>query len=353
MKGIIINRDRDFREFMKVLRRKEKPAYLPFYEHVASLAFISSRMETDVSKLKGKAYWQCYVDFWLSMGFDCIPMEIPLNVKLPPPRNPVQKKGAMSHGSEAGACIFSLEDMQKVKWPPEDAPIDFTPFEIVAEMLPRGVKIVGGVRGGPFEFATQALLGVEGLAFALVDQPELVESIFNILNTLYTSAVRKLAEMDAIGACRQGDDLGFKTSTFLPPALLRKYIFPIYKNMVEASHLHNKPFILHSCGNLKEVYEDIIQCGFDAKHSFEDTIMPVRDFKQKYGARITPLGGLDVDVICRYGERELREYTRRCIAECFYDGYWALGTGNSLTPYMPVENYLCVLDEGVKFINSA
>ena len=36
------------------------------------------------------------------------------------------------------------------------------------------------------------------------------------------------------------------------------------------------------------------------------------------------------------------------IEQCFADGYWALGTGNSLTDYMPVENYLAVLDEGMK-----
>lgn len=351
MKGIRIDRDCDFGEFLKVLKRQGKPTYLPFYEHVASSVFISNRMEIDISKLNGKAYWRCYVDFWYSLGFDCIPMEIPLNVKLPTPRHIVRSEGAVSHGSEAGACVFSLEDLKKVEWPPEDAPIDFTPFEIVAEILPPDVKIVGGVCGGPFEFATQSLLGLEGLAFALVDQPELVDAIFDRLNILYTSANRRLATMDAIGACRQGDDLGFKTSTFLSLSILRKYIFPIYRNMVDAAHKNNKPFILHSCGNLKEIYEDIIQCGIDAKHSFEDTIMSERDFKHQYGEYITPLGGLDVDFICRSGEKELREYTRRTISECFYDGFWALGTGNSLTPYMPIENYLCVLDEGLETVN--
>jgi uroporphyrinogen decarboxylase len=241
-----------------------------------------------------------------------------------------------------------MSDLDKVGWPPDDKPINFEPFEIVAEMIPSGVKIVGGVCAGPFEYATQALLGVEGLSYALVDEPGMVGAIFAKLQTLYTSAVRRLAAMDAIGACRQGDDLGFKTSTFLPPDTLRKYIFPIYKGMADAAHAQNKPFILHSCGNLKEVLDDIIACGVDAKHSFEDTIIPVQEFKKKYGRRITALGGLDVDVICRSNEKDLREYTRRHIAECFADGHWALGTGNSLTPYMPLENYLCVLDEGIK-----
>ena len=97
-----------------------------------------------------------------------------------------------------------------------------------------------------------------------------------------------------------------------------------------------------------EVYEDLItDCRIDAKHSFEDTILPVDQFKKLYGKRITPLGGLDVDVICRSSEQELRRYARRMIEACFSDGYWALGTGNSLTNYMPVENYITVLEEGL------
>jgi uroporphyrinogen decarboxylase len=105
---------------------------------------------------------------------------------------------------------------------------------------------------------------------------------------------------------------------------------------------------LHSCGNLSEVYEDLVDdCKIDAKHSFEDVILPVTEFKKMYGDRITPIGGLDVDFICRASDDDLRRYVRKCVAECFHDGHWALGTGNSLTNYMPVEKYLIVLDEGI------
>ena len=183
---------------------------------------------------------------------------------------------------------------------------------------------------------------------ALADDAELVSEVFQSVGALHQSGVRQLASMDAVGALRQGDDLGFKTSTFLSPDQLREHVFPIYTRMVNEAHQQNKPFILHSCGNLAEVYEDLIDgCKIDAKHSFEDVIMPVQEFKKQYGNRVTPVGGLDVDFICRAGEQELRAYARHHIEECFHDGYWALGTGNSLTDYMPVENYITVLEEGM------
>ena len=60
-----------------------------------------------------------------------------------------------------------------------------------------------------------------------------------------------------------------------------------------------------------------------------------------------------VDMICRGNEDEIRRYTRQKIEVCFADGYYALGTGNSLTDYMPVENYLIVQDEGLRVTQGA
>jgi uroporphyrinogen decarboxylase len=339
-------RSPDFEQFLKVLWRRGKPEHLPFYEHIASPGFIAKCTETPFHKMTfdDEGYWQIYVDFWLRMGYDCIPMEIPPKLPLP------EGHGKLSEGSEAFVVIRNREDFERYPWPDESSPIDFRHFEVVAKLLPEGVKIVGGVCAGPYEWVSR-MMGTVGLAYALADDPELVGMVFEKIGRLHISAVRQLASMEAVGALRQGDDLGFKTSTFLSPGDLRRYVFPIYKAMVSESHKAGKPFILHSCGNLEKVYEDLIEeCKIDAKHSFEDVIMPVYEFKRKYGHRVTPLGGLDVDVICRSSEDELRAYTRRMIEKCFYDGWWALGTGNSLTDYMPVENYLAVLDEGMKLV---
>ena len=339
-----LRRKPDFEQFLKVLWRRGRPDHLPFYEHIASPGFIARRTGTafDGMGVDDPDYWRIYVDFWLGMGYDCIPMEIPPKLPLP------EGHGKLSEGSEAFVVIRSKADFEKYPWPDESTPIDFSHFERVAALLPDGAKIVGGVCAGPYEWVSR-MMGTIGLAYALADDPELVELVFQTVGSLHVSAVRQLATMDAIGALRQGDDLGFKTSTFLSPEQLRRYVFPIYTRMVAEAHKVGKPFILHSCGNLDEVYDDLIEdVGIDAKHSFEDVILPVGEFKRRYGDRVTPLGGLDVDVLCRSSADDLRAYARKMIEECFSDGYWALGTGNSLTDYMPVENYLAVLEEGMK-----
>ena len=54
--GVRIERETNFNEFLKVLRREETPAYLPFYEHFASPGFMASRIP-EIAKAKGLRYW--------------------------------------------------------------------------------------------------------------------------------------------------------------------------------------------------------------------------------------------------------------------------------------------------------
>ena len=334
-------RSPDYREFMKVLRRSGRPSHLPFYEHIASPGFISRRMGVPFDKMNpdSREYWRIYVDFWIGMGFDCVPIEIPPNLPLPEGEH-----GIGGYASESRAVIRNREDFERFPWPAEKDLVAFHRYDLAAECLPEGAMLVAGPSAGPYEWAS-SMCGVMGLSYLLFDDMQLVADVFAAISRVHLGILRRLATHPSVAALRQGDDLGFRTSTFFSPEDLRRFVFPIYREMASVAHCAGKPFILHSCGNLAEVYEDIIDCGVDAKHSFEEAIMPVEDFKRRYGSRITPLGGLDVDMICRASTDDLRRYARAKIQTCFADGYWAMGTGNSLTDYMPVENYMIVLDE--------
>ncbi|MHB1460458.1 MAG: uroporphyrinogen decarboxylase family protein [Armatimonadota bacterium] len=336
----------DYTQFLKAITRTGHPDHLPAYEHIASSGFISRRLGKDINAVPAgsREYWQMFVDFWLGMGLDVVPMEISLNCPLGTPGG-----GGSSFGSESRVVIASWEDFEKYPWPDVSNPLEFSHFDTVAELLPEGAKIVGGVCMGPYEWLSE-MMGTIGLSYALADEPELVEAVAAKIGELHISADRQIAQIDAVCALRQGDDLGFNSSTFLSPELLQKLIFPTYKQMVQSAHDAGKPFVLHSCGNLSRVYEELItDIKIDAKHSYEEKIMPVEEFKKQYGERCTPMGGLDVDFICRRSEQEIRAYTRSKIDQCFADGYYTIGTGNSLTDYMPVENYMTVLDEARRY----
>ena len=65
--------------------------------------------------------------------------------------------------------------------------------------------------------------------------------------------------------------------------------------------------------------------------------------------RIALLGGLDLDFLCRASEAEVRRRVRETLDVCMPGGGYCLGTGNSVANYIPVENYLVMLDEGRRY----
>jgi uroporphyrinogen decarboxylase len=96
--------------------------------------------------------------------------------------------------------------------------------------------------------------------------------------------------------------------------------------------------------------EDLIEdVRIDAKHSFEDTILDVRAAKTLWGDRIALLGGIDMDFLCRAEDDAIRERVRDTLKVCMPGGGYCLGTGNTVANYVPLDNYLAMLDEGRRF----
>ena len=96
------------------------------------------------------------------------------------------------------------------------------------------------------------------------------------------------------------DDMGFRSGPLISPDDMRELVLPGHKALAEMTHDAGRLYILHSCGNLATIMEDLIEdVQIDARHSWEDTILDVRAGKRFWGDRIALLGGIDMDFLCR------------------------------------------------------
>ena len=158
----------------------------------------------------------------------------------------------------------------------------------------------------------------------------------------------RLLELDGLTAIFQGEDFGFNTQTLIPPRDIRKYFLPWHKKYAEMIHAKGKSYYLHSCGKIDAIMDDLIEgVKIDGKHSFQDNVLPVTEAKKRYGNKICLLGGVDVHKLATYQPEDLRQYVRAIIEECAPGGRFAIGAGNSVTSYIPMENYLTLLDEAL------
>jgi uroporphyrinogen decarboxylase len=188
-------------------------------------------------------------------------------------------------------------------------------------------------------------MGLEHFLVSLYDQPELVRTVVDRVGQVILEAFEGLCQMDAVFALWLGDDLGFKTATLLSPEHLREYILPWHRRYAELAHRTGRLFLLHSCGNVEAIMPDLIEeVGIDAKHSFEDVIVPVEEFKRRWGHRVAVLGGVDVDLLARGSREAVTARTRQILEACSLRGGYACGSGNSITNYVQADNYLAMVE---------
>ena len=350
----------DFQRLKTVILGQGTPDRLPFYEHYVDDEVVEAISGKAITKLDLtihadiKSYVDILIGFYLDQGYDYVPLERFLDL----PRNNILEgadTAALSRDNrewqdENEGVITNWDEFNSYPWPKDDDLVDYRIFEYAAQTMPDGMKIIGGAAGGVFEHLSW-MMGLVPLSLALYDAPELIQAMVKKITEMILTVDGNVINIcgDSFGALRMGDDLGYKTATMIDPKVLRTEIFPAQKRIVDLAHENNLPFVLHSCGYLEEIMDDLIDTvGIDAKHSFEDAIIPVAEWKPKWANRVGVLGGLDMDKLCVLDESDLRNYVNQVMDACIPGGNWALGSGNSIANYVPVTNYLAMLDEGRK-----
>ena len=334
----------DYRHFENVMEH-QRPERFPLYEHLINPESMENILDESFSGLIDgtprdvSEFFRHYCGFFREMTYDVVSFEVCITEVLP-------GHGALSGGMKGP--IQNRADFDSYPW--GDIPELFRKhaahkFVALAAALPPGMKAVGGVGNGVFEIS-EDLVGLECLPFMQVDDPELYHDLFVKIGDMMYGIWSWFLEQygDSFAACRMGDDLGFRSSLLTNPGTVRGHIFPQYTRIIDLIHSFGKPFIWHSCGCIFEVMEDAIALGIDAKHSNEDAIAPFSRWIDSYSGRIGLLGGFDMDFLGRHTPDEVFEKVYRLGRDYRNTarGY-ALGSGNSIPDFIPVENYLAMI----------
>jgi len=348
------SREPDFAEFREVLKGSRQPDRV----HLIEL-WIDEEMIRAIYRLLGNIGWKRDRDSMALqrltvmryLGYDlCNVGSAYLNL-------PVFTEGtakntailsetdSLRHWAEEGhGIIRSWADFHAIDW--DRIKPDPHLLEPYKKHLPRGMKL--SVGGSMFEFVLERWMGYEGLFTSIYENPELVDAVFKRVGDIVFDFYEHYVNDEDLGVVFHADDLGFKTSLMISPKLIRKYVIPWTERLAEMVHRAGKVLIFHSCGRVEPILPDLIAAGVDGFHSFQDLIMPIAAFKHRY-PDIAALGGVDVDALARMDESSLRKYVRRILDDVASEGKFALGSGNTVTNYMPVENYLAMIDEAHKY----
>ena len=293
----------------------------------------------------GMGWARCLIEAFAKLGYDFALIGGWHHRALVFEKKTVHQKASKSLNSVA--VITDEAEFAAYQWPTLDlSRLAF--FEKIGDELPDGMKLIACGYEGVLETVID-LVGFENLCLLLYMQPELVEAVFENVGARILTFYQEVVQYDAVGAVIANDDWGFKTQTMLSPEDLRRLVFPWHRKIVQAAHVAGKPVILHSCGNLDAVFDDIIDdIKFDGKHSFEDAIVPVEEAIERYGGRIAIIGGIDVDFLAEQPPEAVRRRTGRLAEASMMRGGVAVGSGNSIPEYIPIDHYCVMLQEALR-----
>ncbi|MHA2035213.1 MAG: uroporphyrinogen decarboxylase family protein [Promethearchaeota archaeon] len=193
--------------------------------------------------------------------------------------------------------------------------------------------------------------GLENFSRILA-KPKQARKVFEDRGKFTLELVKILAENDA-EVVLLWDDYGYKNGLFMSPKNYRAYVFPWLKRICNIAHKRDCKVVLHSDGDLSEIFEDIIDCGVDALNPIEPTTanpeFDIFKLNKKYGDKITFIGNLSPVLLATGEIEEIKAYAKRLIREIAPGGGYIFSSGHSINPAVTVENFEAMYNIKRKF----
>lgn len=187
------------------------------------------------------------------------------------------------------------------------------------------------------------LRGMQNLLMDFHDNPRFVRELFNTIADYNIAQVKEALKYD-IDAIYFGDDWGQQHGLQMGPKLWRQFIYPVLIRMYRSVQEGGKKIFIHSCGDVDELFDDLIAAGVNCFNPFQPEVMDVAGLLRKYRGRLTFHGGLSTQKTLPYGSSdEVRQETRRLL-EMGKDGGYIFAPAHDVGGDVPLENMLAFIE---------
>jgi uroporphyrinogen decarboxylase len=187
------------------------------------------------------------------------------------------------------------------------------------------------------------LRGMQNLLMDFYDHPKFVHELLNTIADYNIAQVKEALKYD-IDAVYFGDDWGQQRGLQMGPKLWRKFIYPVLKRMYDAVHAGGKVVFIHSCGDVDELFDDLIGIGLNCFNPFQPEVMDVAALVPQYRGRLVFHGGLSTQRTLPYGTvADVRNEARQLLALGCEGGY-IFAPAHDVVGDVPLDNMLAFID---------
>ena len=209
---------------------------------------------------------------------------------------------------------------------------------------------MGAIGFSVFERAW-SLMSMEEVFVAMLTEPQALTKLFDDICE-YNLEVMDTMLNYPIDGFYFGDDWGQQKGLMMGAENWRKFIKPVMKKLYANAKAKGKYVLQHSCGDISEIFPDLIEIGLDCYQTFQPEIYDIEKIKKEYGNDLCFWGGISTQRLLPYATPDVvKSETKRIMEIMSKNGGYIAAPTHAMPLDVPPENVMAMLEvfENQKF----
>jgi uroporphyrinogen decarboxylase len=187
------------------------------------------------------------------------------------------------------------------------------------------------------------LRGMVNLMMDFHDHPRFVHELLGTIADWNITQTKAALKHD-IDMVYFGDDWGQQRGLQMGPARWREFILPELKRMFAVVREAGRYVMIHSCGDVDELFDDLVEAGLSCFNPFQPEVMDVDALKTKYRGRLAFCGGLSTQKTLPYGSAEDVRQATRHLLDLGREGGYIFAPAHDVEGDVPLQNMLAFIE---------
>jgi uroporphyrinogen decarboxylase len=188
------------------------------------------------------------------------------------------------------------------------------------------------------------LRGMENLLLDFIEHPRFVHELLTAITDYNLAQVQAALDYD-IDAVYFGDDWGQQHGLIMGKRHWDEFIKPQLRRMYSLVRGAGKFQMIHSCGDVDELFDDLVALGVHCFNPFQPEVMDTTALLMKYRGRLAFHGGLSTQRTLPHGTEDgVRQECRRLLALGREGGY-IFAPAHAVESDVPPENIFAMIEQ--------